>query len=268
MMDLVVAGGTTGMGRALADHYLARGARVTVIGSNASRGETFLRDAATDRAAFVQADLTSVAENRRAMKEIRARHDSLDVLALTALRHFPKRVVTPDGFEGVLSLYYVSRFLLSHGLTDLLEKGTAPIIVNICGVGTTKGEIRWNDLSLTNGYGPIKAMLQGGRAADLQGVAYPLAHPNGRTRYLLHHPGFTDSGTDSLTQPAKTAIKLLARLFAQSPEKAVAPIIDLIDNQPEGRLLAYDRRTPVDPSLRTLDRAHALRLYRKTSHLL
>lgn len=268
MNDLVVAGGTTGMGRALALHYLAAGARVTVIGSNVSRGETFLRDAGTDRAAFVQADLTSVAENRRAIKEVTARHESLDAVILTAIRHFPKRVVTPDGFEGTFALYYVSRLLLGHGLTHLLEKGTDPVIVNICGVGVTKGEIHWDDLSLGHKYGSIKAMLQAGRATDLLGVAYPQIHPEGRTRYLLFHPGFTDSGTETLAQPAKTVIKLLARLFAQSPQKAVQPAIELLDDPPPARLLAYDRRTPIAPTLETLNPTNARHLHELTSHLL
>ncbi|WUJ72535.1 SDR family NAD(P)-dependent oxidoreductase [Kribbella soli] len=45
MKNVVVAGGTTGMGREIALHYLRRGARVTVIGSTPSRGELFLREA-------------------------------------------------------------------------------------------------------------------------------------------------------------------------------------------------------------------------------
>ncbi|MFI0352916.1 SDR family NAD(P)-dependent oxidoreductase [Actinomadura sp. 9N407] len=268
MKDLVVSGGTTGMGRALALHYLAKGARVSVIGSSPAKGQAFLDEASTDRAAFIQADLTSVAENRRVIMEVTARHDSLDALVLSAMRHFPKRVETPDGYEGVFSLYYVSRFLLSHGLTDLLENGADPVIVNICGLGVTKGEIHWDDLTLKNNYGALRAMLQGGRATELQGVAYPQLHPDGRTRYLLFHPGFTDSGTDSLSQPLKTAIKLLARVAAKSPAKAIEPIIDLIANPPESRLLAYDRGKPVDPSLKTLNPTNAMRLYEMTSDLL
>ncbi|MEW9548549.1 SDR family NAD(P)-dependent oxidoreductase [Nonomuraea sp. NPDC050783] len=272
MRTFVVAGGTTGMGRGLALHYLRAGDRVTVVGSDPGRGQDLLDEAARlgagERAAFVRADLTSVAENHRVIEEIKARHDALDGLILTAMRSFPRRVETPDGFEAVFALYYVSRFLLSHGLTGLLERGGEPIIVNVCGVGITKGSIHWDDLSLKDGYGAIKAILQGGRATDLLGVAYPDAHPGGRTRFLLHHPGFTDSGTRSLAQPARTVVRILARLAAQPVERAIQPIIELIENPPAGRLLAYDRREPVDLSLPTLDPAAARRLYDLTRHLL
>ncbi|WP_437336147.1 hypothetical protein [Sorangium sp. So ce394] len=140
------------------------------------------------------------------------------------------------------------------------------------GVATTEritnGTIHWDDLSLRDGYGGIKAMLQGGRATDLLGVAYVANHPEGRTRYLLHHLGFTDSGTGSLGQPAKAIIELLAKLFAQPVEKSIQPIIDLMDDPPAGRLLAYDRRTPLPTSLPTLDPAVAQRLYDRARHLL
>ena len=45
MKNVVVAGGTTGMGREIARHYLRPGARVTVVGITPARGEQFLRGA-------------------------------------------------------------------------------------------------------------------------------------------------------------------------------------------------------------------------------
>ncbi|WP_336204923.1 SDR family NAD(P)-dependent oxidoreductase [Nonomuraea sp. LPB2021202275-12-8] len=272
MRNYVVAGGTTGMGRGLALHYLGQGHRVSVVGSDQEKGRRFLDEAerldAGGRAAFIRADLTSADENRRVVEEVKDRHEALDGLVLTAMRHFPRRVETPDGFEGTFALYYVSRFLLSYGLTGLLEKGERPLIVNVCGVGATKGRIHWDDLTLKEGYGAIKAMLQGGRATDLLGVAYAGNHPGGRTRFLLHHPGFTDSGTATLRQPARTVIKTLAKLFAQPVARSIEPIVELMDDPPEGSLLAYDRREPLPPSLPTLDPDDARRLYDRTRHLL
>jgi NAD(P)-dependent dehydrogenase (short-subunit alcohol dehydrogenase family) len=273
MRTYVVAGGTSGMGRGLALHLLRQGAQVTVVGSDPARGRRFLDEAAglgaVKRADFLRADLASAGENHRVIGEIKARYDTLDGLVCTALRPFSKRVETADGYEGTFALYYVSRFLLAYGLTDLLERGENPMIVNICGVGATKGRIHWDDLSLKSGFSTVKAMLQAGRATDLLGVAYALNHPDARTRYLLHHPGFTNSGTDHLRQPVKSVIKLLARIAAQPVERAIAPIIELMDDPPgTGGLLAYDRRRALEPSLPTLDPSAAHRLYGLTSHLL
>lgn len=267
MRDLVVAGGTTGMGRALALHYLRLGARVTVVGSSPERGARFLAEADGD-ASFVEADLRTVTENERVVAAVRSRHDRLDGLVLTAMMAPVRREVTEDGFETAFALYYVSRFLLSYGLTDLLEKGSSPAIVSIGGTGMTAGKIHWDDLSLARGFGMLAATLQGGRANDLLGVHYVRNHPTGRTRFVLDHPGYTDSGTNHTPQPLRTVLRLLGRLLAQSPERAVAPIIELIDAPPtEQRLIAWDRDRPVDLSLPTLDPSNAQRLYELTKHL-
>lgn len=272
MRNLFVAGGTSGMGRGIAFHYLRQGSKVTVSGSNLLRGQQFLDEAARlgvgDRASFIHANLLTLSENRRVIQEVERRHESLDGLVLTAMQQFPKRKLTPDGFESTFALYYMSRFILSYGLTALLEKGENPVIVSIGGTGMTKGKIHWDDLTLMHGYGLLKATLQGGRANDLLGVAYAENHKNGKTRYILNHPGYTDSGTNHVAQPFKAILQVMGKLFAQSVEKSIHPIIQLIDNPPPQALIAWDRNKALDLSLPTLDKKDALKLYDLTKYIL
>ncbi len=272
MKDLFVAGGTSGMGRGLAIHYLRQGSNVTVSGSNRHRGKEFLDEAAqlgaADRASFIQADLLSLSENRRVIREVQARHESLDGLVLTAMQQFPKRKLTADGYESTFVLYYMSRFVLSYGLTELLENGNNPVIVSIGATGLTKGKIHWDDLNLENKYGLLKATLQGGRANDLLGVAYAENHKNAKTSFILNHPGYTNSGTNHLAQPFKSILRVMGRLFAQPVNKSIRPMITLMDNPPPQPLIAWDRTKAVDLSLPTLNKADAMKLYQLTKHVL
>lgn len=272
MKNLLVAGGTSGMGKGLAMHYLRQGSRVTVVGSNSDRGGQFLEEAARigagDRAAFIRANLMSVAEARRVIQEAALLHKSLDGLVLSANMPFPKRVETADGYEATFALYYVSRFILSYGLTELLEKGNAPVIVSIGGTGMVKGDINWDDLALRQGYGLVKAMLQGGRANDLLGVAYARNHPGGKTKFILVHPGYTDSGTNHVKQPLKAIMRLMGKLFAKPVEKSIQPIIRLMDNPLPQPLIAWDRNKPVNLSIDSLNPAKAERLFELTKHLI
>lgn len=272
MKNLLVAGGTSGMGKGLAMHYLRQGSRVTVAGSNSERGRQFLEEAARigagDRAAFIKANLLSVSETRRVIEEAAMRHESLDGLVLSALMPFPKRVETPEGYEATFALYYVSRFILSYGLSGLLEKGNDPVIVSIGGTGMTKGDIHWDDLALRQGYGMIKAMLQGGRANDLLGVAYAHNHRGGKTKFILVHPGYTDSGTNHVKQPMKLIMRTMGKLFAKPVEKSIQPIIRLMENPLPQPLIAWDRNKPVDLSLPSLNPDKARRLYEWTKHLI
>lgn len=266
MKNVVVAGGTTGMGREIALYYLRRGARVTVIGSTPSRGAEFLRAAPGD-AVFVHADLLSIAENRRVIKEVTARHEALDALVLTAMLPFVKRRETVDGLEGTFMLYYFSRFILSYGLTDLLERGETPIITNIGATGITKGAVNWDDLQFVKKYSMLRAMMSAGRANDLLAVHYLQNHEGGRTKYFGVQPPYTRSGTNHLPQPLRTVARALAAVKATPPEESVRDTLAVMDDQPDERLILRAVGVPVDPGLKTFDPADARRLYELTREM-
>ncbi len=266
--NVVISGGTTGMGRATALERLARGDRVTVIGSSEARGRALLAMAAHRDLRFIRADLSSIAEVERAAAEIAGQHEAVDALALFANRTSPKRRETPDGLEFTFALYYLSRHLLGERLRPLLDAAPAPVIVNVAGVGNTAGRIHWDDLQLTRRYGRVRSQLQAGRANDLLGVAFA-ARSGSRARYVLYHPGFTRSGADGLDNPLiRGSIKLLGRFFGRPVADAARPVADWIDRPPEEPLTAVDRGKQVPLSLRTLDPGDAARLADRTEELL
>jgi NAD(P)-dependent dehydrogenase (short-subunit alcohol dehydrogenase family) len=251
---VVVAGGTTGMGRATALARAARGDRVTVLG----RSRRELPDTVT----FLPADLSEIAEVERVAAEIAQRHDRVDALALFANRPMPKRTETAGGLEYTFALYYLSRYLLGTRLAPLLD--TNSVIINVAGVGNTAGAVSWADPQLRDRYSVVRAQLQAGRANDLLGVGY-----DGKARYVLYHPGFTRSGLDGYPNPlVRGVLKTLARFAARPVEQSVAPILDWIDHPPTEPLTAIDRGRSVDLSLKTLDPDDALRLMAYTESLL
>lgn len=274
--NVVISGGTDGMGRATALARLARGDRVTVIGSGEAKGRALLAAAGhPPHLRFLRADLSSIAETERVVARVREEHETLDALALFANRVTPRRRETEDGLEATFALYYLSRYLLGHGLRPLLAAGRSSVIVNVAGVGTTAGRLHWDDPQLTRRYGQVRAQLQAGRANDLLGVAFAAglagggAAGEGGVRYVLYHPGFTRSGVDGHPNPlVRGALRVLARLFARPVEEAVRPVVEWIDRPPPGALTAVDRGRPVDRSLRTLDPADARRLAAYTERLL
>ncbi len=260
------------MGRGLALARARRGDTVIAIGSSAVKGNALLDDAAriggSERIEFIRADLSSVAESRVVVDDITERYHAIDVLALFANRQAPVRVTTAEGLEQTFALYYLSRYLLSHGLAPLLDRGDAGVIVNVAGVGMTKGEIHWDDLQLQHSYGMMTAQLQAGRANDLLGVALASEREH-RVRSVLYHPGFTRSGDLSMLPVAlRTSIRAAARLSARPIAESIAPIHGFIDAPPSVPLSAVDRGKVVPLTLRTLDPADARRLDEATRALL
>ncbi|MEV5831023.1 SDR family NAD(P)-dependent oxidoreductase [Spirillospora sp. NPDC052242] len=265
--NVVISGGTTGMGRAVALEQSARGNHVTVIGANEARGRALLDEAADPNMRFLRADLSSIAENERVVALISEQYQAIDALALFANRVSPERKETPDGLEFTFALYYLSRYLLGHRLRPLLDAAAVPVIVNVAGVGNTAGRIHWDDPQLTRGYRQVRAQLQAGRANDLLGAAF--AGEESKVRYVLYHPGFTKSGADGHPNPAvRNTIKLLARFFARPVADSVRPINGWIDRPPAAPLTAVDRGKTVDPSIKTLDPGDAARLAAYTAELL
>ncbi|MFB4311239.1 SDR family NAD(P)-dependent oxidoreductase [Actinomadura sp. GTD37] len=265
---VIISGGTTGMGRAVALERLARGDHVTVIGSNQARGRALLDQAADPNLRFLRADLSSIAEVEQVVADISEQHQAVDALALFANRISPKYTETPDGLEFTFALYYLSRYLLGHRLRPLFDAAPSPVIINVAGVGKTAGTISWDDPQLARHYGQVRAQLQAGRANDLLGVAFA-SQTESKVRYILYHPGFTRSGADAHPNPViQRTIKVLARFFARPIADAVRPIVEWIDRPPAGALSAIDRGKPVDLSLKTLDPDDAARLAAYTQDLL
>lgn len=267
---IVISGGTDGMGRALALRRAAKGDHVIAVGSSAEKGARLIADAcgAAGRAEFVQADLSTVAGARAVVDAAGRAAEVVDALVLFANRVRPRRVETTEGLESTFALYYLSRYVLSHGLTPALSRSPAPVVVNVAGVGATKGAIRWDDLQLTRRYRAVTAQLQAGRANDLLGVGYAARH-GGRVPYVLYHPGFTRSGDlSTLRPPARAAIRVAARLFARPVEAAVAPIDGFVDTPPQAPLTAVDRDRRLPLTLPTLDPDRANRLAERTEALL
>lgn len=263
MRTFVITGGTDGIGRGLALHYLARGDRVIAVGSSADKGERF-RQLAGERAEFVRADLSTTAGVRDLMAQL---PDTIDVLVLAAQRFRGERVETAEGLESSFALGYLSRYLLGHGLYDRLERAESPVVLNIAAPGAP-GKMRFDDLQLREGYSGMRIATQTARRNDLLAVSFTQVHPDARTRYVLYAPGLVATGIgDSMNQPARALYKVLGRLLAAPVAKAIVPMTELIDKPPAAALTAFNqgKRLPLDRP--AFDPASAERLREVTEGL-
>jgi PPOX class probable F420-dependent enzyme len=270
--NFVITGGTDGMGKAVALDRLRRGDEVAIVGRDADKGVAFLdlaaRIGAADRAHFVHADLSLMAATRAAIDEIRELFPAVDALVLCARHYRATRTVTAEGFESTFALFYLSRFVLSYELTDLLGAAHAPVIVNVCGPGANPGTIRWHDLGFEHGYRGLAAQMQGGLLNDLLGVGYPHHSSSRKVRYVLVNPGTVRTGFSG-EYDAETAAQVDALRAAAMPvEEGIAPILALLDDPPAQPISAWMRGTPIPLTGATFDVATAHRLHAETRRLL
>lgn len=272
MKTIVISGGTDGMGKALGLEYLERGDTVVAIGSNAGKGADFLTAAAqlgaADRAHFIGADLSLMSENRRVLTQLTAQFPVVDALVLAARYYRSTRHETAEGLEASFALFYMSRFMLSHGLATALAKAENPVVMDLAGPGGDLDKIRWDDLQFANGYDPDAVMHQCGKLSDLLGVRFAAAHGGSGIRYVLLHPGLTRTGFTGEYSAADQVLVEGMLKRAQPIEAGIARIIRHLDNPSAKAFCAYMQDNEVEVSGKPFDAEAADRLYRLTTALL
>lgn len=276
MEKILITGGTDGMGKAIAMYFLKKGDYVIIVGSSSHKGENFLNEArqlgASERAVFIQADLSLVKENERIVNEIREKHSSLDKLILAAAyqKQRDSILITKEGIEFVFGLMYLSRYILSYSFIDLLKKSKHPIIVNIAAPGM-KGEVNWSDIQFRKNYDSNKVKFHSSRLNDLLGVQFSKSEASGNIKYVLFNPWAvrTAGALEVYNSPIKSFFtKLVYRIIGKDVQEAIVPIISLLENPPNAKLSAYKQSKEVNMDMETFDKNNARKLDEITVNIL
>ena len=160
----VVTGATSGMGQATATTLAHLGATVVLVARNPVKGET-VRDlirqqTGNSRVEVLLADLASLQETRALAQAIRQQYAQVHVLINNAGGIHFKRETTTEGMEKTLAVNFLTPFLLTQELLDLM-KGSAPArIINISSSVERLGRINWKDIQRSRGYISFPAYSQ------------------------------------------------------------------------------------------------------------
>ena len=156
MPTALITGATDGVGRLVARQLAAKGFRMLVHGRSRERGESLVREieAAGGKAAFLQADLASLAEVRKLAAAVKAETAKLELLinnaGIGSTGDTPGRQVSADGHELRFAVNYLAGFLLTHLLLPLLRAAAPSRIVNVASAG--QKALDFDDIMLTKNY--------------------------------------------------------------------------------------------------------------------
>ncbi len=165
-MKVLITGGTNGMGKGVAQTLAGiddQAHEIIILCRSKERGEATIQEieSATknNKISMVICDLTKLSDVRNAIKDIRGHHEFLDGVFVNAgLGYAAKRVETEDGMDPHFQVNYLSQFMLTLNLLDLLEKSEhgGRIVFNV----TETGEIFWDDIQMKNKWGYEDAIHQ------------------------------------------------------------------------------------------------------------
>lgn len=149
---VVVTGGTSGIGHAIASAFAAAGASVTITGTRATAAEY----ADTDLNAFTYEQLEM--RDHDAVDAFAQRFDRIDVLVNNAGANFPdgKDEWDPDGFSAALDLNVEGAMRLSMRSRSALKASTMPGGASVVNVVSMTA---FRSTTIVPGYSAAKAAL-------------------------------------------------------------------------------------------------------------
>ena len=225
----VVTGANTGLGYETAKALAEKGAHVVLAVRNTDKGNDAaarIGNAAAGASVAVQElDLTSLDSIRRAAEELRATHETIDLLINNAGVMMTPKSTTKDGFELQFGTNHLGHFAFTGLLLDhiLAAPGSRVVTVSSVGHRFARNGIRFDDLQWEKGYGRVAAYGQA-KLANLM-FTYELQRRLQGTRTIAAaaHPG---GSRTELARNLPTAVRVvegvLQPLF-QGPEMGALP---------------------------------------------
>tara|TARA_B100001057_G_scaffold387712_1_gene394973 strand:+ start:2474 stop:3283 length:810 start_codon:yes stop_codon:yes gene_type:complete len=218
-MNIVVTGGTDGIGLALVKKLLSLGHNVQMIGKDSKKAEKILNNISNKNLEFFECDLSEKEEVDKLIIKMN-NLGSIDVLVNNAGAIFNKRELNSKGVEKTFALNHLSYLQLSLGLKKKLEESKISRIVNISSNVHKYYGLDINDLQNEINYNGWKAYCRSKLMNIL--ITYSFKKElNTKINCNCLHPGFVNSnfGNNNKTF-LRLFIKLFKNLFAISNEKA------------------------------------------------
>ncbi len=155
-MKILVTGGTNGMGKGVAKVLAGidnQTHEVILLCRSKELGESTIKDIENStmnkKISIILCDLAKLNDVRNAINEIQSKHKFLDCIFINAgLGYAAKRVETEDGMDSHFQVNYLSQFMLTLNLLNLLENSESGgrVIFNV----TKGGKIFWDDMQMQN----------------------------------------------------------------------------------------------------------------------
>lgn len=223
---ILVTGGTSGVGRAIAKGVAQAGAKVIIVSRTVQSGEqtsaALIQETGNPNIEYLVADLSLQASIVDATAEFKRRYKRLDVLVNVAGALVFKQETTAEGIDQSLAVNYLSHFVLTRELMDILLQSAPSRIVTMGGAVETakKPKLNLDDLQLKQGYSGIKSAQQAINERVFFGLELAQRLKGKGVTSVTFHPGIVKS---KLTKNSPWWLKLFM-LFLKPQEKDTSEI--------------------------------------------
>jgi len=268
--NVIVTGGTSGIGKAVASALAASGASVTITSRSRERADAAALEIQGTLDTHVEeliVDFSDLESVRNAATEYLTSHDDLAVLVNNAGVVMGSTSRTVDGYETTFATNHLGPFLLTSLLLELLETSAPSRIINTSSVAHTyaKDGIVFDDLDFDERHYRFMEVYGHSKLANI------LHAHEINTRYgdrgitaTAVHPGIVRTGLGS--GGTSWVVGLVGRIggrWMKTPEKGADTIVWLA-TEPEidiGKGIYFEDRQVSKSTRHARDADQALRLW-------
>jgi NAD(P)-dependent dehydrogenase (short-subunit alcohol dehydrogenase family) len=267
-MQILITGGTNGIGLAAAQMLAARGANVAIVGRNEGRTQAAAARIRAVAAAGVAvgtfiADLSTQAAVRKLAAEVLSRYPRLDVLVNNAGAMYTTRQLTADGIEQTWAVNHLAPFLLTTLLLDRLEASAPARIVTTASDAHRGAQLPFEDLNAEHSYRGFGRYGQTKLANILFTLELARRLEGSGVTANCFHPGLVASGFNRNNGLLMSLAMTVLAPVSRSSEKGAETLVWLATSpqvaQTSGAYFVDER--PATPSPAGQDREAAQRLW-------
>jgi len=235
----LITGATSGIGRAAALQLGCLDMHIILVGRNHQQGasiaDKIIKKCGQGKAAFLRADIASLADVRTLAQKVKQDYACIDVLINNAGARFNQYQTSPDGIELTFATNHLGHFLLTHLLADQLKASPAARVINVSSDAHCGYSADFSYLLQKDSY-DRKAAYGKSKLANLL-FTYELSRravPFNITANALHPGGVaTNLGRNNgLISWAKHYIYYLGKRQLVSPNTAASTIVYLAISDP------------------------------------
>jgi NAD(P)-dependent dehydrogenase (short-subunit alcohol dehydrogenase family) len=270
---IVATGATSGIGEAAVLELAGMGARIVIVARDEARAQATMLKLEAKAPGLGHrihlADLSSMAETRKAGAAIAASEPRIDVLINNAGALFSERRATPEGLELTFALNHMAYFVLTEALREKLVASAPARVVSTSSTAHQGANLDFDDLQSAHGYGGLKVYGRSKLANILftRELARRLAG-TGVTANCLH-PGVVATRFGSSSGGFAGLVIPVLRPFFLKPEKGADTIVYLASSPEVANTTGayFVKRKSAEPSSAARDDAAARKLWEASEAL-
>lgn len=270
---VVITGATSGIGHVTARKYAAHGANLLCINRNPAKSENLRLEIETEfgvKCDYRISDLSSLKDIIQISRELSQLEVPIDVLIHNAGIYLTKKELTPEGFEKVFVVHYLSSFIMNYILMDKLKarKKARIIMVGSEGHRFEAWGLRLDDLNWEKRrYSGLRSYGSAKTAQLLSMIVFDEHFKNTGVTINTMHPGAVKTDTGQENGPIYRWFKKnFFDKILRSPEISaealyylgVAKELDTVSGK------FFNLTTREDPAPPAMDREVAFELWNET----